>query len=95
MPSASERISYNIPTYRLERDVIHVGAFKTHIGLYPPVRDPKLQARLRRYQGPKGNLQFPLDEPLPYGLIAAIAFGVLGNRAKRRGEAVSTGAGAV
>jgi uncharacterized protein YdhG (YjbR/CyaY superfamily) len=73
LPVATERISYNIATFRLERDVIHVGAFKTHIGLYPPVRDAKLQTRLRRYQGQKGNLQFPLDEPMPYDLIAEIA----------------------
>jgi uncharacterized protein YdhG (YjbR/CyaY superfamily) len=73
LPEASERISYSIPTYRLERDVIYFGAFKRHIGLYPPVRDPALAARLAKYRNEKGNLQFPLDRPIPYALIGAIA----------------------
>lgn len=73
LSGAAERISYNIPTYRLERDVIHFGAFKRHIGLYPPVRDPALAARLSKYRGEKGNLQFPLDQPIPHALIAEIA----------------------
>jgi len=73
LPQATERISYGMPTYRLERDVIHFGAFKKHIGLYPPVRDPALVARIAKYSGEKGNLQFPLDEPIPYALIGDIA----------------------
>jgi uncharacterized protein YdhG (YjbR/CyaY superfamily) len=73
LPQASERISYNMPTYCLERDVIYFGAFKRHIGIYPPVRDPALAARLTKYRNEKGNLQFPLDRPLPYALIGEIA----------------------
>ena len=37
-PGVSERISYGIPAFRLQRDILYVGAFKAHIGLYPPVR---------------------------------------------------------
>lgn len=82
LPEASERISYGIPTYRLERDVIHFGAFKRHIGLYPPVREPQLAARLAKYRGEKGNLQFPLDRPIPYALIGEIAKSLAKPRAK-------------
>jgi uncharacterized protein YdhG (YjbR/CyaY superfamily) len=82
LPEATERISYNIPTYRLERDVIHFGAFKRHIGLYPPVRDPRLAARLAKYRGEKGNLQFPLDRPMPYALIGEIAKSLAKTRTK-------------
>jgi uncharacterized protein YdhG (YjbR/CyaY superfamily) len=82
LPEATERISYNIPTYRLERDVVHFGAFKRHIGVYPPVRDPKLAARLAKYRGEKGNLQFPLDRPIPYALIGEIAKSLAKPRAK-------------
>jgi uncharacterized protein YdhG (YjbR/CyaY superfamily) len=82
LPEASERISYSIPTYRLERDVIYFGAFKRHIGLYPPVREPKLAARLTKYRGEKGNLQFPLDEPIPYALIGKIAKSLAKPRAR-------------
>jgi uncharacterized protein YdhG (YjbR/CyaY superfamily) len=71
-PTARERISYNLPTFSLDKDIIHFGAFKEHIGLYPPVRDPELQGRIAMYRGEKGNLRFPLDQPIPYDLIADI-----------------------
>jgi uncharacterized protein YdhG (YjbR/CyaY superfamily) len=61
-----------MPTYRLDRDIVHVGAFKEHIGFYPPVREAELQSRIRPYRGEKGNLRFPLDQPIPYDLIADI-----------------------
>ena len=52
----------------------YFAAFKKHIGIYPPVKgSATLQKRLARYRGPKGNLQFPLDEPMPYALIAQVA----------------------
>jgi uncharacterized protein YdhG (YjbR/CyaY superfamily) len=72
IPTARERISYKMPTFSLEKDVVHFGAFKGHIGLYPPVREPDLQSRVLPYRGEKGNLRFPLDQPIPYGLIADI-----------------------
>jgi len=54
-------------------NLIHFAAFKEHIGLYPPVKgDEKLKAEISRYQGEKGNLKFPLDEPIPYSLITRI-----------------------
>lgn len=47
--------------------------FKKHIGLYPPVSgDEAIEKAVARYAGPKGNLQFPLDEPIPYNLIKRI-----------------------
>ena len=54
-------------------NLVHFAAFKKHIGLYPPVKgDEKLQAAIAPYQGEKGNLKFPLDEPIPYALISRI-----------------------
>jgi hypothetical protein len=41
--------------------------------VYPPVRDAKLKKQVARYAGPKGNLQFPLAERMPYALIGRIA----------------------
>jgi uncharacterized protein YdhG (YjbR/CyaY superfamily) len=59
---------------------VYFAAFKRHIGLYPPVRgDTKLEKTASRYAGEKGNLRFPLDRPIPYGLIARI----VKSRAKR------------
>jgi uncharacterized protein YdhG (YjbR/CyaY superfamily) len=72
-PDAEEKISYQIPTFALMGNLIHFAAFKNHIGLYPPVKgDEKLQAAIARYKGEKGNLRFPLDEPIPYALIRRI-----------------------
>lgn len=71
-PGAVEKISYNLPTFALGRDIVHFGAFKDHIGLFPPVRDPDLAGATREYRGEKGNLRFPLDQPIPYALIRRI-----------------------
>ena len=72
-PGATESISYGIPTFKLGRVVVHFAAFKNHIGLYPPVKgEPRLEKAAARYAGEKGNLRFPLDEPIPYALIARI-----------------------
>lgn len=71
-PQATETISYQMPTFRLERNLVHFAAFKRHIGFFPPVRDPKVRAAAERYAGPRGNLQFQLDQPIPFGLIARI-----------------------
>jgi uncharacterized protein YdhG (YjbR/CyaY superfamily) len=73
-PDAQETISYQIPTFKLDGVLVHFAAFKNHIGLYPPVRgDAKLLKAVAPYAGEKGNLRFPLDQPMPYDLIARIA----------------------
>jgi uncharacterized protein YdhG (YjbR/CyaY superfamily) len=71
-PSAEEKISYQIPTFTLNGNLVHFAAFKKHIGFYPPVRDEKLRAEISIYAGEKGNLRFPLDRPIPYALISKV-----------------------
>ncbi len=72
-PKAEEKISYQMPAFTFLGDLVYFGAFKKHIGLYPPVRgDARLEKALTSYAGPKGNLQFPLDRPIPYDLITRI-----------------------
>ena len=73
VPGATECISYQMPALRHQRVFFYFAAFKKHIGVYPPVQDPDLAEELARYRGPKGNLQFPLDEPVPCALIARVA----------------------
>lgn len=69
-PDAQERISYRMPAFWQQGILIYFAAFKSHIGIYPPFSgDAKLERALARYRGPKGNLKFPLDEPIPYELI--------------------------
>jgi len=72
-PEAEELISYRIPAFRLHGILVYFAAFRRHIGLYPPVSgDEKLEKALAHYAGPKGNLKFPLDQPIPYDLIRRI-----------------------
>jgi uncharacterized protein YdhG (YjbR/CyaY superfamily) len=69
-PEAKETISYAMPAFRLNGILVYFAAWEKHIGLYPPISgDKALEKAVAHYAGPKGNLQFPLDEPIPYGLI--------------------------
>ena len=83
-PGAQETISYRIPAFKQNGVLVYFAAFKEHIGLYPPVRgDARLEKALARYAGEKGNLRFPLEEPIPYPLIERIVkLRVRQNRAK-------------
>lgn len=74
LPNAQPCISYALPAFRLGKVFFYFAAFKKHIGVYPPVEgDAELQARLAPYRGPKGNLIFPLAQPLPHALITEVA----------------------
>ncbi len=70
-PKAEERISYGVPSFRGNGNLVYYAAFKKHIGFYPPVPSA-FKKETAKYAGPKGNLQFPLDEPIPYGLVKRI-----------------------
>jgi uncharacterized protein YdhG (YjbR/CyaY superfamily) len=72
-PDAEETINYGIPTFTLQGNLVHFGAAKKHIGFYPtPTGIARFQSELSAYQGAKGSVQFPLDAPIPYELIAEI-----------------------
>ena len=72
-PDAQETISYQIPTFTLQGNLVHFAAFKKHIGFYPgPSGIEKFRGELRVYNGAKGSVQFPLDKPVPFGLISRI-----------------------
>lgn len=72
-PDATEVISYQMPALKQHGILVYFAAWKNHIGLYPPVSgDKALEDALARYAGPKGNLQFPLDEAVPHELIERI-----------------------
>jgi len=72
-PDAVEKISYQMPTFALEGNLVHFAAFKNHIGFYPAPRGIEaFQEELSAYQGGKGSVQFPLEQPVPYDLIRRI-----------------------
>jgi uncharacterized protein YdhG (YjbR/CyaY superfamily) len=69
-PQAHEVISYRMPALKQHGVLVYFAAFKKHIGFYPPIKgDEKLEKAAAPYAGEKGNLRFPFDEPIPYGLI--------------------------
>lgn len=72
-PDAEEVISYNMPAYRLNGILVYFAAYKNHIGFYPtssPIKHFKNE--LTDYKTSKGAIQFPLDKPLPSGLVTRI-----------------------
>ncbi|MBI2212239.1 MAG: DUF1801 domain-containing protein [Acidobacteria bacterium] len=72
-PRAEEVMSYRMPAFRQHGILIYFAAFNKHIGLFPPVSgDGELERAIAPYAGPKGNLKFPLDQPIPYDLIERI-----------------------
>lgn len=74
VPDAKETISYQMPAFKLGRTFIYFAAFKTHVGIYPPVKnDITLINELRPFSNKKGNLKFNLNEPIPYELIGRVA----------------------
>jgi uncharacterized protein YdhG (YjbR/CyaY superfamily) len=72
-PDAKEVISYMMPAFKQHGILVYFAAWAKHIGMYPPISgDKALEKAIARYAGPKGNLQFPLDEPMPLDLIERI-----------------------
>ncbi|HTB11355.1 MAG TPA: DUF1801 domain-containing protein [Bryobacteraceae bacterium] len=72
-PDAEEVISYRMPAFRQNGILVYFAAFKKHVGLFPPASgDAGIEKEISVYAGPKGNLQFPLDQPIPYELIGRI-----------------------
>ena len=80
-PDSQETINYQMPTFTLNGNLVHFAAYKKHIGFYPtPSGIKKFKNELAAYKGAKGSVQFPLDQPIPYDLIAQIvAFRVTEN----------------
>jgi uncharacterized protein YdhG (YjbR/CyaY superfamily) len=72
-PDAKEAISYAMPTFKLNGNLVHFAAYKNHIGLYPaPQGIEAFKKELSVYKGAKGSVQFPLDQPMPLALITKI-----------------------
>jgi uncharacterized protein YdhG (YjbR/CyaY superfamily) len=72
-PDAEETIKYQIPTFVLNGNLVHFAAFAKHIGFYPtPTGIKAFEKELSEYHTAKGSVQFPLDKPVPLGLIKKI-----------------------
>mgnify|MGYP002365984103 FL=1 len=72
-PDAKEKISYGIPTFTLNGNLVHFGAYPKHIGFYPGAQAiVDFKDKLKPYNTSKGTVQFQLDQPIPYDLIEEI-----------------------
>ena len=72
-PNAEEAISYQIPTFKLNGNLVHFAAFKNHIGFYAtPTGHAAFAKELSVYKQGKGSVQFPFDKPIPLSLIKRI-----------------------
>lgn len=91
-PDATERISYQMPTYTMNRNLVHFAAYKNHIGFYPaPSGIDTFKAQLSLYEGSKGTVRFPIDAPLPFGLIERIVrFRVREDKARAKSKTKGT-----
>jgi uncharacterized protein YdhG (YjbR/CyaY superfamily) len=72
-PDAEERISYQIPTFFLNGNLVHFAAYKKHIGFYPTSSGIRaFKHELAAYELSKGTVRFPIGKPLPLKLISKI-----------------------
>lgn len=72
LPDAEPCISYGIPAFRLQGQVVAgFAAFKNHLSYFPHSGSviPELGDEVSHYTTSKGTLQFPVDTPLPEALV--------------------------
>ena len=83
-PQASEKISWRMPTFYDNGNLVHYALHKAHIGFYPGANGVEnFKSELSDYKYSKGAIQFPLNKPLPRELIKRIvAFRVAENTDK-------------
>ena len=86
-PEAEEKISYRMPTFVLDGNLVHFAGFKHHIGLYPaPSGIEAFLPELAAYRSGKASIQFPMDQPLPAGLITRIVRFRVAENTRKAGE---------
>lgn len=72
-PAAEETINYAMPTFKLNGNLVHFAGYKKHIGFYPaPSGITAYKKELSAYTLSKGAIQFPLNKPLPLGIVTKI-----------------------
>lgn len=72
-PEATEAISYGMPTFKQNGNLVHFAAHKQHIGFYPlPSSIIHFRAELAEYPQAKGSVQFPFNKPLPLNIVSEI-----------------------
>jgi uncharacterized protein YdhG (YjbR/CyaY superfamily) len=85
-PKAKETISYGIPAFTLNGNLVWFAAYKSHVGFYPGVSAIRaFKKELSNYKRAKGTVQFPHTEPLPLALLGRLVkFRVKQNLRKKK-----------
>lgn len=91
-PGATEKISYGIPTFYLNGNLVHFAGYENHIGFYPGAAGiEEFRDKLSAYEVSKGTVRFPIGKPIPYALISKIVkFRVRQNLEKSKSKVKST-----
>lgn len=72
-PNAEEAISYGMPTFKQNGNLVHFAAHKQHIGFYPlPSSIISFRNELAVYPQAKGSVQFPFNMPIPLKVVTEI-----------------------
>ncbi|GHV67949.1 hypothetical protein AGMMS49928_06170 [Spirochaetia bacterium] len=72
-PEAAEKISYGMPTFYLNGNLVHFAAFKDHFGFFPsPSGIDEFEKELAPYRSGKGTLRFAFDKPIPWDIIRKV-----------------------
>lgn len=85
-PDAIEKISYGIPTFFLNGNLVHFGGFKDHVSFFPgAVGMETFREKLSSYEISKGTVRFPTNKTIPYDLVKEITvFRVRQNLEKKK-----------
>ena len=72
-PKAEEVISYQIPAFKLNGNLVYFAAFKNHIGFYPTSSGvEKFKEELSGFDVSKGTIRFPFNKPVSFDLVKKI-----------------------
>lgn len=74
VPEGTEEImSYEMPTFRYKKNLVHFAAWNNHLGFYPtPGGIEAFHEELAPYEGAKGSVKFPYSQAMPLELIQKI-----------------------
>ena len=73
VPEATEKISYGMPTFYLNGNLVHFAAFKDHYGFFPsPSGIDAFEKELAPYRSGKGTLHFSIEKPIPWEIIKKV-----------------------
>jgi uncharacterized protein YdhG (YjbR/CyaY superfamily) len=72
-PGAEEAISFGIPTFKLNGNLVHFAAYKKHVGFYPTSSGiAAFKKELTPYKLGRGTVQFPIGRAIPFGIVRKI-----------------------